>query len=114
VAVDEAMEDTFARAIAVRAGRQPDHERLLFAIVDGLEDLKLTAPTFILRQAERVLYVGRVARQRPVPRRASASHSMMKWSPGLDGGSKGVLTAPASAVERQPNPTQRQTAARPL
>jgi hypothetical protein len=68
------MEDTLACAIAVRAGRQPDHERLLFAIVDGLEDYKLTTPSFILRQAERVLCAGRAARQGPVPRRASASH----------------------------------------
>jgi hypothetical protein len=48
---DETMEDALARAIAVRAGRRPDCERLLFAIVDGLEDYKLTAPAFILRQA---------------------------------------------------------------
>ena len=41
---DETMEDALARAIAVRAGRRPDRERLLFAIVDGLEDYKLTAP----------------------------------------------------------------------
>jgi hypothetical protein len=52
---DETMEDALARAVAVRAGRRPDCERLLFAIVDGLEDYKLTAPAFILRQAQRVL-----------------------------------------------------------
>jgi hypothetical protein len=72
---DAAMEDTLARAIAVRAGRRPDHERLLFAIVDGLEDHKLTAPAFILRQTEQVLCGGRaVARQRPVPRGTPTSH----------------------------------------
>src|ERR1700722_13976049 len=43
---DETMEDALARAIVVRAGRRPDSERLLFAIVDGLEDYKLTAPAF--------------------------------------------------------------------
>ena len=31
---DETMEDASARTIAVRAGRRPDCERLLFAIVD--------------------------------------------------------------------------------
>ncbi len=51
----EALWDTLARAIAVRAGRCPDHERLLFAIVDGLEDHKLTAPGFIIRQTNRIL-----------------------------------------------------------
>jgi hypothetical protein len=75
VAADEAMEDTLARAIAARAGCQPDHERLLFAIVDGLEDHKLTAPAFILRQTEQVLCGRRaIARQRPVPRSAPTSH----------------------------------------
>jgi hypothetical protein len=52
---DEAMQDTLARSIAVRAGRRPDHQRLLFVIVEGLEDYKLTSPAFVLRQAERVL-----------------------------------------------------------
>ena len=60
---DETMEDALARAIAVRAGRRPDCERLLFAIVDGLEDYKLTAPAFILRQAQRVLCAPAVARR---------------------------------------------------
>jgi hypothetical protein len=44
---DEAMEDKLARRIAARTGRLPDDERLLFAIVDGLEDYKLTAPSFV-------------------------------------------------------------------
>lgn len=52
---DKEMEHKLARAIAVRAGRQPDDERLLFAIVDGLEDYKLTAPGFILRRAQQVV-----------------------------------------------------------
>jgi len=60
---DETMEDALARAIVVRAGRRPDSERLLFAIVDGLEDYKLTAPAFILRQAQRVLCAPAVARR---------------------------------------------------
>jgi hypothetical protein len=60
---DETMEDALARAIAVRAGRRPDSERLLFAIVDGLEDYKLTAPAFVLRQAQRVLCAPAVARR---------------------------------------------------
>ena len=64
---DETMEDALARAIAVRAGRRPDCERLLFAIVDGLEDYKLTAPAFILRQAERVLCAPAVARRSLAP-----------------------------------------------
>jgi hypothetical protein len=64
---DETMEDALARAIAVRAGRRPDSERLLFAIVDGLEDYKLTAPAFILRQAERVLCAPAVARRSLAP-----------------------------------------------
>ena len=64
---DETMEDALARAIAVRAGRRPDCERLLFAIVDGLEDYKLTAPAFILRQAQRVLCAPAVARRSLAP-----------------------------------------------
>jgi len=64
---DEPMEDALARAIAVRIGRRPDRERLLFAIVDGLEDYKLTAPAFILRQAERVLCAPAVARRSLAP-----------------------------------------------
>jgi hypothetical protein len=56
-----------ARAIAVRAGRRPDCERLLFAIVDGLEDYKLTAPAFILRQAQQVLCAPAVARRSLAP-----------------------------------------------
>ena len=63
---DETMEDAL-RAIAVRAGRRPDRERLLFAIVDGLEDYKLTAPVFILRQAQRVLCAPAVARRSLAP-----------------------------------------------
>jgi len=64
---DETMEDALARAIAVRAGRRPDCERLLFAIVDGLEDYKLTAPAFILRQAQQVLCAPTVARRSLAP-----------------------------------------------
>jgi hypothetical protein len=64
---DETMEDALARTIAVRAGRRPDCERLLFAIVDGLEDYKLTAPAFILRQAQRVLCAPAVARRSLAP-----------------------------------------------
>ena len=64
---DETMEDALARAIAVRAGRRPDCERLLFAIVDGLEDYKLTAPAFVLRQAQRVLCAPAVARHSLAP-----------------------------------------------
>jgi hypothetical protein len=71
---DEVMEDTLAHTITVRAGRRPDHERLLFAIVEGLEDYKLTAPAFILRQAELVLCARAVARHRPSPRSAPISH----------------------------------------
>jgi hypothetical protein len=82
---DEAMEDALARAIAVRPNRQSDHERLLFAIVDGLEDHKLTAPTFILRRSEQVLCGARaVARQRPVARSARASRLDDGVSPGPD------------------------------
>jgi hypothetical protein len=61
---DETMEDALARAIAIRAGRRPDCERLLFAIVDGLD---LTAPAFILRQAQRVLCAPAVARRSLAP-----------------------------------------------
>ena len=64
---DETMEDALARAIAVRIGRRPDRERLLFAIVDGLEDYKLTAPAFILRQAQQVLCAPAVARRSLAP-----------------------------------------------
>ena len=42
-------------------------ERLLFAIVDGLEDYKLTAPAFILRQAQQVLCAPAVARRSLAP-----------------------------------------------
>jgi hypothetical protein len=64
---DETMEDALARAIAVRAGRRPDCERLLFAIVDGLEDYKLIAPAFILRQAQQALCAPAVARRSLAP-----------------------------------------------
>jgi len=57
-----------ARSIAAHAGRRPDYERLLFAIVDGcLEDHKLTAPTFILRRLQRVLSAPEVVRSALAP-----------------------------------------------
>ena len=65
---DKAAEDKLAHAIAGRAGRQPDDERILFAIVDGLEDFRLTAPGFILRRVRRVLGGRGVARPLPAPK----------------------------------------------
>jgi hypothetical protein len=64
---DEGLQDALARSIAAHAGRRPDYERLLFAIVDGLEDHKLTAPNFILRRLQRVLSASEVVRSALAP-----------------------------------------------
>ena len=77
---DETMEDALARAIAVRAGRPPDCERLLFAIVDRFEDYELTAPAFILRQAQQVLCGPAVARRSLAPpARAKVDRDFGRW-----------------------------------
>jgi hypothetical protein len=70
---DAAMEDKLVRAITVRAGRRPDDERLLFAIVDGLEDYRLTAPSFILRRAQQVLCAREVVRRATRPVRTTCA-----------------------------------------